>query len=392
MPRRPESPGRQRLIYMDHNATTPLDSRVLKAMTPYLTEHFGNASSTSHSFGLAAAGAVSQAREEAARLVGASSGELIFTSGATESDNTAVKGCAWASADRGQHIITTGIEHRAVLESCRFLERQGFLVTYLPVDSTARVDPDDVRRAITDKTVLISVMHANSEVGTIQPVEEIGAIAADREIPFHVDATQTVGKIPVSVDDLRADFLAFSAHKFYGPKGAGGLYARRRKPLWALHSGGGQERGRRSGTYNTAGIVGLGAACDLAGADLRQEAQRLRSLSRRLLDAVLSRIDGVTLNGHPDLRLPNTINLSFEHVEAEGLIAAMRTVAVSSGSACANESREPSYVMKALGASDERAVSAVRFGLGRITTEQDVDEVAGRLRDAVRKQRSMSHA
>jgi cysteine desulfurase len=376
---------------MDHNATTPLDPRVLAVMMPYLTTHFGNASSVSHTFGLEAASAVDVARTRVASLIGATPGEIVFTSGATESDNTAIKGVAWASRERGRHIITTSIEHRAVLEACRFLQMEGFQVTYLPVDAHAMVNPDDVRRAITPETILISVMHANSEVGTIQPVQEIGAIAREHGIAFHVDATQTVGKLPVEVDSIQADFVAFSGHKIYGPKGVGGLYARRRRRFVPLNSGGGQEKGRRSGTYNTPGIVGMGMACELAGADLAAEAVRLRGLSRRFMEKVTARIDGVLLNGHPEHRLPNNLNLSFEHVEAEGLIAALRSVAVSSGSACANETREPSYVMKALGASDERAHAAVRFGFGRITTEADIDEVAGRLEDAVRRLRTMSH-
>jgi cysteine desulfurase len=380
-----------RLIYMDHNATTPLDPRVLESMMPYLTTHYGNASSVSHAFGLEAAAAVDRGRAQVAGLIGATPAEVVFTSGATESDNTAIKGVAWASRDRGRHIITTSIEHRAVLEACHFLEGEGFRVTYLPVDTHALVDPDEVRRAIANDTILISVMHANSEVGTLQPVEEIGVIARERGIPFHVDATQTVGKLPVGPDATGADFIAFSGHKIYGPKGIGGLYVRRRRRFVPLHSGGGQEKGRRSGTYNTPGIVGLGAACELAGGDLLEEAERLRELSRRFLEKVRARIDGVVLNGHPTLRLPNNLNLSFEHVEAEGLIAALRSVAVSSGSACANETREPSYVMKALGASDERAHSAVRFGFGRITSESDVDEVVQRLDDAVRRQRAMTH-
>jgi len=326
-----------------------------------------------------------------AGTIGADASEIVFTSGATESDNAAIKGVAWASRERGRHIITTSIEHRAVLEACRFLEAEGFRVTYLPVDQHAMVDPDDVRSAITSETILISVMHANSEVGTIQPIEAIGAIAAQRGIPFHVDATQTVGKLPCDVGALHADLLAFSGHKIYGPKGIGGLYVKRRRRLTPLHSGGGQERGRRSGTYNTPGIVGLGAACELASSDLIQEAARLGALSRRFLDRARARIDGLTLNGHPAERLPNNLNLSFDHVEAEGLIAALRSVALSSGSACANETREPSYVMKALGASDERAHAAVRFGFGRMTTEADVDEVVDRLEEAVRKQRAMSH-
>ncbi|MGH9868849.1 MAG: cysteine desulfurase family protein [Candidatus Polarisedimenticolia bacterium] len=380
-----------RLIYMDHNATTPLDPRVLSAMMPYLTEHFGNPSSTSHAFGLAAAEAVEAGRQRTARLIGASAAEVLFTSGATESDNTAIKGVAWASEERGRHIVTTCIEHRAVLESCRFLESRGFEVTYVPVDSHAVVDPDEVRRAVRSDTILVSVMHANSEVGSMQPVRAIGMMCRERGIPFHVDATQTVGKVPVDVESIGADFVAFSGHKIYGPKGIGGLFARRRRRFVPLHSGGGQEKGRRSGTGNTPGIVGLGAACDLAASDLAVEEERLRGLSRRFLDGVCARIDGVVLNGHPNDRLPNNINLSFEHVEAEGLIAALRSVAVSSGSACANEQREPSYVMKAMGASDERAHAAVRFGFGRITTEQDVDEVVDRLEEAVRRQRTMSH-
>ncbi len=380
-----------RLIYMDHNATTPLDPRILQAMMPYLTEHFGNASSTSHVFGLAAAEAVEAARESTARLLGCAPAEIVFTSGATESDNTAIKGVAWALEDKGRHIITTSVEHRAVLEACSFLESRGFEVTILPVDRYGVVDPDDLRRSLRTGTILVSVMHGNSEVGSLQPVEDIGAICREKGILFHVDATQTVGKLPVEVERLGADFVAFSGHKIYGPKGIGGLYARRRRRFVALLGGGGQEKGRRAGTLNTPGVVGLGAACDLALSDLPEEEARLRSLSRRFLDGVRASIPGVTLNGHPDNRLPHNINLSFEHVESEGLIAALRSVAVSSGSACANELREPSYVMKAMGASDERAHAAVRFGFGRITTEQDIDEVVARLQEAVRRQRALSH-
>ena len=383
-----------RLIYLDHNATTPLDPRVLEAMRPYLTEHFGNASSLSHAWGLEAARAVDVARQQVAAVIGAAPEEILFTSGATESDNTAIKGAAWAAiraGKTGRHIVTTAIEHRAVLESCAFLETQGFTITHVPVDADGLVDPDAVRAALTGDTILVSVMHANSEVGTIQPVAAIGAIAREKGIPFHVDATQTVGKLPVDVDRLNADFLAFSGHKIYGPKGIGGLYVRRRRHLVPLHSGGGQEKGRRSGTYNTPGIVGLGFSCELAAAELDTEADRLRGLSRRFLDGIRARIEGVTLNGHPKERLPNNLNLSFTNVESEGLIAALPGVAVSSGSACANETREPSYVMKAMGASDERAHAAVRFGLGRGTTGADLDEVLDRLEAAVRRQRSMSH-
>lgn len=379
------------LIYLDHNATTPLDPRVLRAMMPYLTEHHGNASSTSHPYGLAAAGAVEEARRSVALLLGARETEIVFTSGATESDNAALKGVAWASESKGRHIVTTGIEHRAVLEACRFLEQRGFKVTYLPVDSQALVDPDDVKRAISNETILISVMHANSEVGTIQPVEAIATIARERGIPFHVDATQTVGKIPVNVDDLHADLIAFSGHKMYGPKGVGGLYVRRRTRLTPLLSGGGQERGRRSGTYNTPCIVGLGSACALASKEMEAEDRRLRALTKRFLEAVRASIDGVTLNGHPTVRLSNNINLSFEHVEAEGLISELKGVAVSSGSACSSETREPSHVMKAMGASDERSHAAVRFGFGRSNTPEQIDDLVKRLTRAVRKQRKMSH-
>ena len=377
--------------YLDHHATTPPDPEVVASMLPYLSERFGNPSSVTHVQGREARDAVEAARADVARLIGADPREIVFTSCATESNNLAIKGSAWSLREQGNRLLTTRVEHKSVLESCRWLAMEGFTTTELAVDAAGRVDPSDIARAIEEPTVLVSVMHANSEVGTIQPVEAVGAIARQKGIPFHVDATQTVGKLPATVEALGADLVAFSGHKIYGPKGVGGLYARRRRRFVALHSGGGQEKGRRSGTYNTPGIVGIGAACELSAIDMSEEAGRLRALSQRFLQSVQSRIDGVVLNGHPTARLPNNLNLSFEHVEAEGLIAALRSVAVSSGSACANETREPSYVMKALGASDERAHAAVRFGFGRGTTMADVDEVVDRLHDAVRRLRAMSH-
>ncbi len=377
-------------IYMDHNATTPLDPEVLEAMMPYLTEHFGNPSSSTHIFGRIARDAVEESRSKVGKLINARDVDIVFTSGATESDNMAVKGVAWAKRDRGSHIITSKVEHKAILDSCKWLEREGFTVTYLPVDRYAMVDPDDVRKAITDKTVLVSIMYANSEVGTIEPIKQIGEIAAEREITFHCDAVQAIGKIPVDVEDLKVDLLSLSGHKIYGPKGIGALYIRKRVKLIPLMTGGGQEKQRRSGTLNVPGIVGLGKACEMAIRDMEKESKRLAALGQRFLKSIMKRIDNVYLNGHPEKRIPNNLNLSFDYVEGEGLIMSLKNVAVSSGSACTSQTLEPSYVLRAMGIPDATAHSSVRFGFGKSNTEEDVDYVVDTLEKSVKRLRAIS--
>lgn len=379
-----------RMIYMDHNATTPLDPEVFEAMKPYFMENFGNASSSTHIFGKIARDAVEKARSKVAELIHARDVDIIFTSGATESDNMAIKGAAWAKREQGNHIITTRIEHKAVLESCRWLEKEGFKVTYLPVDRHGMVNQEDVKKAIKDKTILISVMYANSEVGTIEPVKKIGEIASEKEITFHCDAVQAVGKVPVDVDDLKVDLLAISAHKMYGPKGVGALYVRKRVKVAPLISGGGQERRRRSGTLNVPGIVGFGKACEIAMGTMEQESKRLILLRKRLLNGIMKRIEHVHLNGHPEKRIPNNLNLCFDYVEGEGLIMSLKNVAVSSGSACTSDTLEPSYVLKAMGIPDVTAHSSIRFGLGKSNTEEDVDYVIDTLEKSVEKLRAIS--
>ena len=380
-----------RLIYMDHNATTPLDPRILQAMMPYLTEHFGNASSTSHVFGLAAAEAVEAARESTARLLGCAPAEIVFTSGATESDNTAIKGVAWALEDKGRHIITTSVEHRAVLEACSFLESRGFEVTILPVDRYGVVDPDDLRRSLRTGTILVSVMHGNSEVGSLQPVEDIGAICREKGILFHVDATQTVGKLPVEVERLGADFVAFSGHKIYGPKGIGALYVRRKPPLALkpLIYGGGQEHGIRSGTLPTHQIVGMGLAFEIGAREREQDMARIGALRDRLWAGIQS-IGDVELNGHAQERVAVLLNVSFHGVEGESLQFALRELAVSAGSACSSASEEASYVLRALGHSDQLAQSSLRFSLGRFTTSEQIDIAVAAVKREVTRLRSFS--
>lgn len=365
----------QRRIYVDHGATTPTDPRVVEAMVPYFTEKFGNAGSI-HAFGQEAREAVDRAREIVASVIGASPQEIVFTSGATEADNFAVLGAAWANEARGRHLITSRIEHHAVLEPCRFLEERGFEVTYLPVDRTGWVDPDDVRRAIRPDTILISVMSANNEIGTLEPVAEIGRIARERGTLMHTDATQSVGIVPVHVDALSVDLLSFSAHKRYGPKGVGALYVRKGSKLARVQSGGSQERNRRAGTENVPGIVGFGAALTLALEVMDEEASHLRRLRDRLIDE-LTRLDGAHLNGHRTDRLPGNVNLSFEGTDSESLLLALdfQGVAASSGSACTSGSLEPSHVLTAIGLSPEIAAGTVRLTLGRWTTSQDVDDL-----------------
>jgi cysteine desulfurase len=381
-------------IYMDNHATTPMDPRVLDAMLPYFTDKFGNAASRNHSFGWVAEEGVDKARNQIASLINAKSKEIIFTSGATESDNLAIQGVVEFYKDKGNHVITCVTEHKAVLDSCKALERAGkATVTYLPVDKYGMVDPEAVRRAITDKTVLITIMAANNEIGTIHPIAEIGRIAKEKGVLFHCDATQGVGKIPVDVEKMGIDLLSASAHKIYGPKGVGILYVRSKGPrvrLTPIIDGGGHERGLRSGTLNVPGIVGFGAACEFAGREMAEEGDRLRNLRDKLQANLFERLDEVYLNGHPTERLPGNLNVSFAYVEGESLLMGIKDVAVSSGSACTSATLEPSYVVRALGTDEELAHSSIRFGLGRFNTEEEVDFVAQRVTDEVRRLRDMS--
>jgi cysteine desulfurase len=380
-----------RRIYLDHAATTPTHPEVVKAMLPYFTEAFGNPSSI-YSYGREARKAVEEARARVAELIGARTEEIIFTSGGTEADNFAIKGVAFANEHRGNHIITSSIEHHAVLEVCKFLERRGFKITYLPVDEYGMVDPQDVRRAITDKTILISVMHANNEVGTIEPIEEIGTIAREAGVYLHTDAVQTVGHIPVDVEKLKVDLLSLSAHKLYGPKGVGALYVRKGVRLVSLLHGGEQEKKRRAGTENVAGIVGLGKAAELARQSMDEEIHRLTSLRDRLIKGILERIDHSRLNGHPTRRLPNNVNVTVDYVEGESMLLNLdlEGICASTGSACSSSSLEPSHVLLALGLSPERAHGSLRFSLGKDNTEDDVDQVIEVLPRIVTKLRAMS--
>ncbi|WP_428388045.1 IscS subfamily cysteine desulfurase [Mucisphaera sp.] len=365
-------------IYMDHNATTPMDPRVLEAMMPYFTEHFGNASSRNHSFGWAAEDGVDKARHQVASLIGANPKEIIWTSGATESNNLAIKGVAEMYASKGKHIISAVHEHKAVLDPCKRLQREGYDVTFLEPNEDGVIYAEQVREAIREDTILVSVMWANNEVGTVNEIPEMGAICKEKGILLHTDATQWVGKMPTDVEAAGIDLLSATAHKMYGPKGAGFLYVRRRKPrvrLAPLIDGGGHERGMRSGTLNVTGIVGLGAACEICQNEMEDEAKRLSALRDRLVDGITSRLDTAVLNGHKTRRLPHTANISFPYVEGESLMMAVKEIAVSSGSACTSASLEPSYVLKALGAGDELAHSSIRFGLGRFNTEEEVDYV-----------------
>jgi cysteine desulfurase len=380
-------------IYLDYNATTPIDPRVLEAMMPYLTTEFGNAASKSHAYGWRAEAAVETAREQVATLIGGSASEIVWTSGATESDNLAIKGVAQMYRDKGNHIITCATEHKAVLDTCRRLAESGWEVTVLPVDRTGQVAPQAVAAAITDRTVLISIMAANNEIGTIHPVAEIGRIAKARGVLFHSDATQAVGKIPVDVEAWGIDLLSLSGHKIFAPKGVGCLYVRRRGPrvrLVAQMDGGGHERGLRSGTLNVPGIVGLGAAAEICRAEIPADTVRLTALRDRLHQAITVGLDDVHLNGHPTERLPNTLNLSLAYVEGEALMMKLSGLAVSSGSACTSESREPSHVLKAIGVGDELANASIRFSLGRPTTAEEIDSAAAQVGRAVRELRELS--
>ncbi len=381
-------------VYMDNHATTRVDSRVLDAMLPYFTEKFGNAASRNHSFGWEAEEAVDRSRNQIAALIGAKSKEIIFTSGATESDNLAIKGVVEFYKDKGNHIISCVTEHKAVLDSCRALERAGkATVTYLPVDKYGMVDPDAVRRAITDKTVLITIMWANNEIGTIHPIAEIGKIAKEKGIVFHCDAVQAIGKVPVDVEKAGVDLASITAHKIYGPKGIGAIYVRSKGPrvrLTPMMDGGGHERGMRSGTLNVPGIVGLGAACEIAGKEMPDEAQRLIQLRSQLQAGLFERLDEIYVNGHPTERLPGNLNVSFAYVEGESLLMGINDIAVSSGSACTSATLEPSYVIRALGIDDELAHSSIRFGLGRFNTLEEVDYVTDRVSKEVKRLREMS--
>ncbi len=380
-------------VYFDNHATTPVDPRVLEAMLPYFTEKFGNAASRNHEFGWRAEEAVENARAQIARLINAHPKEIVFTSGATESDNLAIKGVAEMHRAKGNHIITQVTEHKAVLDSCKGLEKYGYEITYLPVDSDGLVSVADLAKAIAPKTILISIMYANNEIGVVQPIEEIGKIARKHGVLFHVDAVQAVGKIPVDVQKDNIDLLSISAHKLYGPKGVGALYVRRKNPrvqIASMIDGGGHERGMRSGTLNVPGIVGLGKACELCQKEMAAESARVGRLRDKLKNALEGGLDSTAINGSMVHRLPNNLNISFAHVEGESLLMGINDVAVSSGSACTSAAIEPSYVLRALGVSEDLAHSSIRFGLGRFNTEEEVDYVAGRVIETVKRLRELS--
>jgi len=381
-------------IFMDYHSTTPVDPRVLEEMLPYFTTAFGNAASRSHVFGWKAEEAVEHARERVAKLIGAQTEkEIVITSGATESDNLALKGVAEFYKQKGNHIITTVIEHKAILDTCKRLEKEGFTVTYLGVGKDGLVDPDDVKNAITDKTILVSVMLANNEVGTVQPLEAIGKLTRERGVLLHTDAVQGVGKTPFDVEKMNIDLASITAHKMYGPKGVGALYVRRSKPrvrIVAQQDGGGHERGMRSGTLNVPGIVGFGKAAEIMRLEGNEEAAKLLGLRERLRTKIMSSLDEVYVNGSLEHRLPGNLNISFAFVEGEGLMMSIKDVAVSSGSACTSSSLEPSYVLRAMGLGDELAHSSIRFGLGRFTTEAEVDYVADLMVRKVTKLRDLS--
>lgn len=383
-----------RRVYFDNHATTPVDPRVLDAMLPYFSDKFGNAASRNHPFGWEAEEAVEKARRQIAAAINAKPKEIIFTSGATESDNLALAGVVEFYRDRGNHIVTVSTEHKAVLDTCKALQRAGRAeVTVVPVDRYGMVDPHDVRRAITERTILVSVMLANNEVGTIHPVEDVAKIAKEREILFHTDAAQALGKTAIDVEAMGIDLLSITAHKLYGPKGCGALYVRSRGPrvrLAPMIHGGGHERGMRSGTLNVPGAVGFGMACEVAAADLEADHGRIHALRDRLQRGLFDQLDDVYLNGHPSRRLAGNLNVSFAHVDGESLLLGLQEVAVSSGSACTSATLEPSYVLRALGVSDELAHSSIRFGIGRFNTEEEVDYVISRVVGEVRRLRRMS--
>src|ERR1700756_2272847 len=380
-------------IYMDNHATTPVDPRVLEDTLPYFSEKFGNAASRNHPFGWTADRAVNIARERIAKLIGATASEIVFTSGATESDNLAVKGVAQMHNAKGNHIITAVTEHKAVLDSCKRLEHYGYRVTYLPVQKDGLIDLDDLKRTMGDETILVTIMAANNEIGVLQPWPEIGQLCRDHGVIFHTDATQAIGKVPVDVQQQNIDLLSISAHKMYGPKGVGALYVRRKNPrvqVSAIIDGGGHERGMRSGTLNVPSIVGLGKACAIAQEDMPQESCRLAGLRNRLRDRIMNRLDEAYINGSTEHRLPGNLNISFAYVEGESLLMGINDIAVSSGSACTSATLEPSYVLKALGTGDDLAHSSIRFGIGRFNTEAEADYVADRVCETVERLRELS--
>jgi len=380
-------------IYMDNNATTPVDPRVLEAMLPYFQGKFGNAASRNHSFGWEAEEGVETAREQIAQCLNASPKEVIWTSGATESNNIAIKGVAQMYKDKGNHIITQVIEHKAVIDPCKYLEQNGFDVTFLPVDKQGMIHPEQVREAMTDKTILVSIMHGNNEVGTINPIREIGRLCKEKEVLFHTDACQTFAKLPIDVEDMGIDLLSASGHKIYGPKGVGCLYVRRKRPrvrCEPIIHGGGHERGMRSGTLNVPGIVGMGKAAEICREHQAEEIKHISALRDRLKKALFDRLGDIFLNGHPTQRIPNNLNISFLYVEGESMMMGIHDVAVSSGSACTSASLEPSYVLKALGLGDDLAHSSLRFSLGRFNTIEEIDYVAERVCATVEKLREMS--
>lgn len=380
-------------IYLDNNATTRVDPRVVDEMLPFFSEVYGNAASRNHSFGWEAEAAVDQARERIANVIGADPKEIVFTSGATESDNLALKGVAEMYREKGNHIITQTTEHKAILDTTKHLEHLGFDVTYLPVDETGLIRPEQVAEAITDKTILCSIMLANNEIGTVHPVREIGAVCKKHGVLFHTDAVQGAGKIPFNVNDDNIDLASLTAHKLYGPKGVGALYVRRKGPrvrLTAMMDGGGHERGFRSGTLNVTGIVGFGKAMELAGAEMEQDRAHSQGLRDRLRGYIQSHLNEVYLNGHPSKRLPGNLNLSFAYVEGESLLMGLSEIALSSGSACTSASLEPSYVLKALGVGDDLAHSSLRFGIGRFNTQEEIDYVGEHVVSTVTRLREMS--
>ena len=380
-------------IYMDNNSTTRTDPRVVEAMLPYFTEKYGNAASRNHPFGWEAEAAVEEGREQIAELFNASAKEIIFTSGATESNNLAIKGVAAMYKKKGNHVITQATEHKAVLDTCKRLERDGFQVTYLPVDQYGQVHAEQVREAMTDQTILVSIMAANNEIGTLQPIKSIGRLCKEKGVLFHTDAVQAVGKVPLDVEEMGIDLLSLTAHKLYGPKGIGALYVRKRDPRVRLEpqiDGGGHERGMRSGTLAVPLIVGLGRACEIARLEMGREAEKTFRLRERLRSGIMDQLPETYLNGHPQERLPGSANISFAYVEGEGLMMGMKDVAVSSGSACTSASLEPSYVLRALGIGDELAHSSIRFGIGRFNTEDEVDFVVDLVVREVSRLREMS--